>query len=361
MQARDVIHKGARWRVGDGSSIDIWKHRWLNSLGGGKVLSPRRDSSLAVVKDLFIIGTKIWNSDLINQNFYPWEAECIKSIPVSFHTDRDLLIWPWTPDGLYSVKSAYHILTNETLLSQASSSHPKVTKPLWNGIWKLKVPNKVKHFMWWASNESLTTKLNLCARHVLPDNSCGLCEEFPEDVIHYLWLCDHTKCIWLSDLTFSYPRNKTFRSFRDLVSFVISKMSPNTVALFSMVAWCIWTRRNKLRERQLVWDIGETVKRARELLQEFKDVQDTLTRSATPHVEARWKPPGVGFFKINFGGAVFEDRALAGLGIVIRDESCLIIVALSQKIPLSSSMDMVEALAARRALVFAQEISIFNR
>lgn len=40
MQARDVIHKGARWRVGDGSSIDIWKHRWLNSLGGGKVLSP---------------------------------------------------------------------------------------------------------------------------------------------------------------------------------------------------------------------------------------------------------------------------------------------------------------------------------
>ena len=62
---------GARWRVEDGSTIDVWKHRWLDSSGGGKVFSPRQDSSLAIVKDLFIIGTKIWNSDLIDQNFYP--------------------------------------------------------------------------------------------------------------------------------------------------------------------------------------------------------------------------------------------------------------------------------------------------
>ena len=51
---------------------------------------------------------------------------------------------------------------------------------------------------------------------------------------------------------------------------------------------------------------------------------------------------------------------LAGMGIIIRDESRMIIAAFSQKIPLLSSMDMVEALVARRALIFAQEISIFN-
>ena len=77
-------------------------------------------------------------------------------------------------------------------------------------------------------------------------------------------------------------------------------------------------------------------------------------------METRWQPPGAGLFKINFDGAVFEDRKLAGLDTVIRDESRLIIVALSQKIPLPSSMDMVETLAARRALIFAHEISIFK-
>uniref|UniRef100_A0A7N2MKX4 Uncharacterized protein n=1 Tax=Quercus lobata TaxID=97700 RepID=A0A7N2MKX4_QUELO len=63
-------------------------------------------------------------------------------------------------------------------------------------------------------------------------------------------------------------------------------MTPNTTTLFSMVAWCIWTRRNKLRERQPVRDVGETVKRARELLQELKDVQDSPILSAIPWVES---------------------------------------------------------------------------
>nr|XP_023916941.1 uncharacterized protein LOC112028476 [Quercus suber] len=141
---------------------------------------------------------------------------------------------------------------------------------------------------------------------------------------------------------------------------MFSELSSSTAVLFSMVAWCIWTRRNKLRERQSVWDVGVTVKRARELLQEFNDVQDTPTRLTIPQEKAKWKPPGAGLFKINFDGAVFEDRSLAGLGIVIRDESGLIIAALSQKIPLPRSVDMVEALDARQALIFAQEISIFK-
>lgn len=33
--------------------------------------------------------------------------------------------------------------------------------------------------------------------------------------------------------------------------------------------------------------------------------------------EIKWKPPGAGLFKINFDGAVFEELALAGLGVVI--------------------------------------------
>ena len=148
-------------------------------------------------------------------------------------------------------------------------------------------------------------------------------------------------------MTFSYPRIRNFRSFGDLVSFVIFEMSPNTATLFSMVAWCIWTRRNKLRERKPIWDVGETVKREKELLQEFKDLQDFPSWYAIPRVEVRWKPPGTGLFKINFDEAVFEDRALVGLGIVIQDESGLIIAALSQKIPLPSSVEMVEALAVR--------------
>ena len=40
LHAREVICKGARWRVGDGSSINIWNHRWLDFLGGVKLYLP---------------------------------------------------------------------------------------------------------------------------------------------------------------------------------------------------------------------------------------------------------------------------------------------------------------------------------
>ena len=122
---------------------------------------------------------------------------------------------------------------------QAGPSNPDTSKWLWNGIWKLKVPNKVRHFMWRASSESLPTNFNLCSRHILPDNNCALCEDHPEDVLHCLWLCDYAKSIWLSDRNFSSPRNQVFRSFRDLVSFILAEFSSTDAALFSMIAWSI--------------------------------------------------------------------------------------------------------------------------
>ena len=145
---------------------------------------------------------------------------------------EDLLIWPRTPYGMYSVKSAYQLLATENLQAQAGFSNPEVGKHLWNGIWKLKVPNKVWHFLWHASSESLPINFNLYAKHILPDNSSSLCEEHLEDVLHCLWLCDHAKCVWLSDPTFSFPCARVFRSFGDLVYFILIELLQTLLLCF---------------------------------------------------------------------------------------------------------------------------------
>ena len=64
--------------------------------------------------------------------------------------------------------------------------------------------------------------------------------------------------------------------------------------------------------------------------------------------------------RYNFDGAVFSQAGLAGIGIIIRNEQGLVMAALSQQIPLPASVEMVEVLAARRALVFAKELG-FDR
>ena len=58
--------------------------------------------------------------------------------------------------------------------------------------------------------------------------------------------------------------------------------------------------------------------------------------------------------------AIFDGSGLAGIGMVICDQSGQIIAALSQKIRMPYSVDLAEALACSRVVLFAQELSLFQ-
>ena len=77
-------------------------------------------------------------------------------------------------------------------------------------------------------------------------------------------------------------------------------------------------------------------------------------------VLVRWCPPQASFFKTNFDVAIFDGSGLAGIGMAIRDQSGQIIAALSQKIRMPYLVDLAEALACSRVVLFAQELSLFQ-
>ena len=77
------------------------------------------------VKDLFYLGMRIWDSRLLERTFLPWEAKMIKVIPVSEGQVEDLLTWPLTSDGNYSVRSAYHMLMDEVSSQELGTSFPE--------------------------------------------------------------------------------------------------------------------------------------------------------------------------------------------------------------------------------------------
>ena len=157
LQSRDVIHKGAVWRVGDGRKIDIWNHRWLPDVGQSKVISARNEAEARKVCDLFYPNSKLWNPELIQRMFHPWEAEKILKIHVSEVYSEDVLVWPLSPDGDYSVKTAYRLLATEVINGFPSSSGGACSL-LWTRIWKIHAPQKIKHFIWRAATDSLPTK-----------------------------------------------------------------------------------------------------------------------------------------------------------------------------------------------------------
>ena len=59
---------------------------------------------------------------LVQRFFLPWEVDLICRIPGCEEPAADLLIWPLTPTGDYSVRSAYHILESNARKDNPRSS-----------------------------------------------------------------------------------------------------------------------------------------------------------------------------------------------------------------------------------------------
>ncbi|XP_075654706.1 uncharacterized protein LOC142624855 [Castanea sativa] len=142
-------------------------------------------------------------------------------------------------------------------------------------------------------------------------------------------------------------------SFLDLIGSIFTENREPTI--FSMVVWVVWKRRNDLRIGKTCGILGQLFSQAKDRLREFV-MHNTTTTSAMQRTPGRWQPPNNNHYKINFDGALFQANNCAGIGAVIRNGCGQVMVPLSKQIPLPSSVIEVEALAARRALISAQEI-----
>lgn len=81
-----------------------------------------------MVSELIDEDLKIWKTGLIKQIFNSFEAQQITSIPLPWSLPDDKQLWHGEKYGLFSVRSAYHMLTNQRSLHQpeASSSQGKL-------------------------------------------------------------------------------------------------------------------------------------------------------------------------------------------------------------------------------------------
>lgn len=99
----------------------------------------------------------------------------------------------WKKNGVYLVKLGYKCICEDSRNEEASGSTRSVALGLWFGIWKLKMPGKIKHFLWKACANILPTKVNLMKWKILLDPLSHLCGRCLEDTKHALWDCEAVK------------------------------------------------------------------------------------------------------------------------------------------------------------------------
>ena len=83
---------------------------------------------------------------------------------------------------------------------------------------------------------------------------------------------------------------------------------------------------------------------AHERFVEYKAVQPSQL-TTRPMRRARWKPPDLVPFKINFDRAIFTEEKCSGLGVIIQNQEGLVTVAMSTRVPQQLQPIEIEALA----------------
>ena len=121
--ARQVLHKGLCWRIGNGRSVRIWKDGWLPKQCGFRVWS--RSNLLdenATVDSLLQEDGLGWNIPLLEQVLLPFEVAQVKQLYLSPRQPQDKLVWQYSKTGSYTVRSAYHLLMQQPALTSPGTS-----------------------------------------------------------------------------------------------------------------------------------------------------------------------------------------------------------------------------------------------
>ena len=124
------------------------------------------------------------------------------------------------------------------------------------------------------------------------------------------------------------------------------------------MGWSIWFNRNAKRVGSTSLPTVKIYNDAMERLQEYHSVQEGPIQQDLVSHSNQWRPPPPSAYKINFDGATFIDTDLVGLGVVARDSNGMVIAFLSERIRLPTMAADLEALACRRAILFALKIGL---
>ena len=88
------------------------------------------------------------------------DAEVIRQISLSQDFPRDTLVWHYTKHCAFSIRFVYYL--RRDIVNAAQSTESFVGRScwdkLWQKVWQLKLPNKIKVFAWKACNDILPVK-----------------------------------------------------------------------------------------------------------------------------------------------------------------------------------------------------------
>ncbi|CAN6691212.1 unnamed protein product [Malus baccata var. baccata] len=296
-EARKVLNLGLRWRVGNGKSINIRKDSWFPKPSTYKVI-PKPNLDGTMVCDLIDPVTNSWRTDLIELGFQRGDVLPILSIPLSHAGIDDRLVWHYTTNGIFSVKTGSQ--------TRSKASFGDAATMLW------------RHVFWFCSPLHLNS-------HALEGR------DFLESWSNF---CAQVK-----------ERNNADDIRQE----------------FAFGLWRLWKNRNKVIFKGIFRQPLDILEAWRKSTSEYKDClvrEDddnrprlSKTIKASETFCTKWQKPRFGTIKINSDAAWCKDKMRMGLGWLGRDFAGMLQAAGGIGSGFCHSAAAAEASAIRYALL----------
>lgn len=327
MSGLQTFKKGHIWRVGNGRSINIWKDHWVPGMMSRKIETPRGNVLLRTVDELIDPLTGQWDIDILESIFNPLEVRRVLQIPISPNLEDDFISWHKTKSFNFSVRSAYY-LEWEHQHGRSGRRYdgegPARRNPVWDILWKLQVPAKVKIFIWRSLHGLVPGMCLLANRHIKVAAQCPICQQGAEDIRHLIFTCKRAKEVWkalgLDDFLKQFMA--TDRSGSVILEEILRsqvKKSPiighlgfqETVAV---AAWYIWWQRREAVKGESVVPPARSAFSIQALTSNF----GLAEKKAAPK-EVSWTRPPHRQYKLNVDATYFPSGVGAVAAVVRND------------------------------------------
>jgi hypothetical protein len=357
----ELMKEGIVWRVGNGTSIAVWKDPWIPRGTTRRLSSIQGHSIVTQVSDLINPVTDQWDESLLRDHFNMDDVKEILMIPIRPDME-DMLAWHYDSKGIFTVKSAYHLgvcLRDRDLNRDATSSRDAPEQNLlWKGLWNLKLPGKVLIFLWRFAHNSLPTKLNIKRKMVELNTRCPMCARLDEDGGHLFLRCKAVKQIWralnIEDIRLLLIECESAVQ----VTQQILLLTPEKRSLVIVLLWDWWTTRNKTNAEDRVQSADEVCFQIRKHLLEF-----TPDETQVPIVQQQlesWQLPKPEFIKVNFDAAYCQETHEGAWGFIARADDGTFIVAGAGRMSHLSSALHAEASACVAAIEKTSNLGAFR-
>ncbi|CAL1389644.1 unnamed protein product [Linum trigynum] len=282
-------------------------------------------------------------------------VQAIRAIPIR-SGEADELIWQHSSNGEYTVKEGYRVWLEQSMAQKGVQGSSE--GGFWKKLWSMKVPPKVRHFLWKFANDILPTGDRVSRKSDRWSEKCPFCDD-RETQLHAFVECAWGSRIWrqsqCADLYMLHDGGTTVEWLKK----AREKAGEDWFEEWSVLLWFLWKERNAQLFNGLKTAEEEIVQRAKIFLDDYREHQERRIATQRETGDRKWRKPPTGRVMVNTDAGILQEGGI-GLGVVMRDENGSFVLATAKRVKGEFTVEMAEALALEMRAQLVQQFHVQN-